>query len=72
MPAGQVLFSLQGKGQSSVMVKKDPGQREAKTFTPEEGALFFGCVLFDRHLITSPGAMSHTLEQDPGCGLVDN
>jgi len=39
---------------SVVMVKKDPGQREAKTFIPEEGALFFGCVLFDRHLTTLP------------------
>ena len=58
---------------SAVVVKKDPGQREAKTFIPEEGALFFGYVLFDRHLTTPPpGGMSHTLEQDPGCGLVDN
>ena len=44
------------------MEKKDPGQRDAKTFIPEEGALFFGCVT------TPPGGVSHS-EQDAGCGL---
>ena len=35
------------------MVKKDPGQRKAKAFIPEKGALFF---------------TTHS-EQDAGCGL---
>ena len=54
------LFSSAGevnKHHSAFMVKKDPGQREIKTFIAEEGALFFGCVLFDRHHTTPPSVV---------------
>jgi len=70
--AGQVLFSLQGKDQSTPFSGygiERRRQKEVRAFIPEGGPVLWVCIVRPSPYHT---LVSHTLEQDPGCGLVDN
>jgi len=68
LPAGQVLYfrckEKVNPYHSAFMVKKDKGK--PKHLYMRRGPCSLGVYCF------TPGGMSHTLEQDTGCGLVDN